>query len=77
MHSGATEVHVTLKKVENELELKVRDNGRGITLEEIEDSDSLGILGMQERTRNLGGKFRIHGIEGKGTSVNVAIPVKS
>jgi len=55
-HSRATKVVVILREDERSLfgdenlVLEIRDNGRGITEEEILNSKSLGLLGMKERT---------------------------
>jgi signal transduction histidine kinase len=75
-HAGATQVSVDLKQVGNEIILRVRDNGRGITRAEIKNTKSMGLLGMRERAPVLGGDFRIGRIPGaKGTRVTVNIPL--
>ena len=56
------------------LSLEVRDNGRGITEEEISGAKSLGIIGIRERVRYMGGEVRIEGSSGAGTVVTVSIP---
>ncbi len=67
-----------------ELEIKqaalhvcVTDNGRGIPADRLEHSKSLGILGMRERSRELGGTVEIHSPEGKGTRVEATLPLAS
>ena len=54
--------------------LEVRDNGKGISDEQIANPKSLGLLGMKERIIRLGGHFAVLGEEGKGTTVVVQIP---
>jgi signal transduction histidine kinase len=54
--------------------LQVADNGVGIAAEQTNGRRSLGLLGMQERARRLGGEMRISGEAGKGTRVTVTIP---
>lgn len=74
-HAGATHVSVNLKELEKGTTLTVRDNGRGITRNEISNSKSLGLLGMRERAALLGGTFKIGRIpRGTGTQVTVTIP---
>jgi signal transduction histidine kinase len=55
--------------------LEIRDNGKGITQEQIKDFKSLGIHGMEERALVFGGQVSIEGIAGKGTKVKVEIPL--
>lgn len=54
--------------------LEVRDNGRGIPPEKLSDPHSLGLLGMEERARALGGEVRIAPMPGGGTIVRLRIP---
>ena len=53
-HSRASEIEIYLSQVENHTYLEVRDNGvGGATL----DSSRLGLIGIKERTEQLGGAF--------------------
>lgn len=74
-HAHATRVEVTVRGNGACLELEVRDNGRGITEEEIYDVGSLGLLGIRERLLPFGGTFEIAGTAGEGTRVRVSIPL--
>ncbi|MFH1761625.1 MAG: PAS domain S-box protein [bacterium] len=74
-HSGATAVEIILKATHGILELKMSDNGKGITKEQIINHRSLGIIGMKERARSLHGNFDIQGSKGKGTILAVKIPL--
>lgn len=74
-HAHASQVKVSLVKKDNTLELKVKDNGRGIIEEKISDPKSLGLMGIQERVHSLDGKIHIRGIPNKGTTVTVSIPL--
>ena len=74
-HAGATQVQVHLKEAEGRINLEVEDNGRGIARAEINNSKSMGLLGMRERAALLGGTFHIGRIpRGVGTQVRVSIP---
>ena len=57
----------------------IRDNGIGFQLpEKISDlsrSGKLGLVGMQERVRLLGGNLEVKSEPGKGTSVIVEAPL--
>jgi PAS domain S-box-containing protein len=74
-HAKATRVKASLKKKGGKLELKVRDNGRGITEEKISDPKSFGFVGMKERAHFLDGTVEIRGIRDKGTLITVRIPL--
>jgi len=74
-HAKATRVEISLEERKSNLILEVKDNGRGITEEEVYASNSLGILGMRERAFLLGGELQIRGVPGKGTTVAVRVPL--
>jgi PAS domain S-box-containing protein len=74
-HAQATQVEVTLAETTAFLTLQVRDNGRGITESEIYNSQSIGLLGMQERARLRGGEIHLKGAPGRGTTVMVRLPL--
>ena len=76
-HAGAARVHVSLKATAEKVLLTVRDNGRGITQEQLAKPNSFGLLGMRERTHYRGGDVRISGKPGKGTLVKVDIPLRN
>lgn len=75
-HSSATHVRVALEDRSGTMVMEVKDNGRGITREEIGRRGSLGLLGMKERALMFGGTVEIQGRPGKGTSVIVRIPIR-
>ena len=73
-HAHATKVEAALKLEDGWVTLRVQDNGRGITEAEVANPDSLGLLGMKERTALLSGEIVFHrGPEG-GTIVTVRLP---
>jgi PAS domain S-box-containing protein len=80
-HSRATKVAVVLRESERSLfgdeslVLEIRDNGRGITEEEVLNQESLGLLGMKERVLAFGGELSIHGEPGGGTTLILKIPL--
>ncbi len=74
-HSGASRTDVRLDTDGEGLILEVCDNGRGIAEEERALSKSLGLLGMRERAKLLGGAFEIEGHPGEGTRVALRVPL--
>lgn len=73
-HAGATQVQILLKEKGDRLVLKVKDNGKGISKEDIANPASFGIIGIRERIRFRGGKLTFLGTPGRGTTVKISIP---
>jgi signal transduction histidine kinase len=73
-HSDATRVEIRLRQRPSELLLEVRDDGRGMTVEEMDASTSLGLIGMHERAAVVGGTLQLGGVRGRGTIVTLRIP---
>jgi PAS domain S-box-containing protein len=72
-HAKASAVDVTLAERDGVFELKVQDNGRGITLNNLRDPRAIGLLGMRERAALIGGTCRVSGRRGRGTLVAVRV----
>ena len=74
-HSAADRVEIRLSAIDEELRLEVRDNGRGIPRDQLAASQSLGLLGMRERARSLGGNLLVRGTPDVGTTVTLRVPL--
>jgi signal transduction histidine kinase len=78
-HAEAKRVDVLLDEEADEgahwLVLRVRDDGKGILAEEVNDRRALGILGMRERARRHGGTATFARLEPHGTEVTVRLPL--
>ena len=74
-HAQASKVNIRVEEANGALVLEVRDNGRGITDEEITGSSSLGLVGMRERANLLGGSIEIIGTAGRGTALILQVPI--
>jgi len=73
-HANATRVELRLRQRREELLLEIRDDGRGITLAQIDDPFSLGLIGIRERAGLAGGTVHFEGVAERGTIVSVRIP---
>jgi len=73
-HAAASRVNMSLKKKDDTFVVEVRDNGIGITEGRSTGSKSLGLIGIRERVRLLGGEAVIRGKPGEGTIVRVTLP---
>jgi signal transduction histidine kinase len=78
-HAKASEVEIRLHTTEDQLELSVKDNGRGFKLQEaLERAQSekrFGLLGMQERAYLMGGALETETGPGKGTILRIILPL--
>src|SRR4029453_5837662 len=63
-HAQATRIDVSLEEDDDEVLLRVQDNGRGILESERNGLGSLGLLGMRERADLIGGSLEIMGVQG-------------
>jgi PAS domain S-box-containing protein len=76
-HSGAQKAWITLVQRDNEIVVKVRDDGKGVVNEVAElrgGSTGVGIGGMNERAKDFGGTLKLSNAN-PGTMVEVTIPV--
>lgn len=76
-HARATEVQIRLYRRQDDLHFLVKDNGVGITPEQIQAPDAFGLLGIQERVLSIGGTLDIWGEPDNGTTVRVTAPFTS
>jgi signal transduction histidine kinase len=72
-HAGATQVEVLIEEEPEGLLLQVADDGRGITPEQIHDPRSIGLVGMSERARRMGGVVTFER-RAPGTVVTLRVP---
>lgn len=77
-HACSSRVDISLKQHPHNIHLTITDNGKGFpnnNKDRREPSMGMGILGMQERSTNLGGKFSIVSTENTGTRIDVELPL--
>jgi PAS domain S-box-containing protein len=75
-HARATEVRLTIRVEGDELTVSAWDNGIGIGAAKPQGGKSLGVLGIKERARTLGGGADVRGAPEGGTVVEIKVPVK-
>ena len=74
-HAAATRAEVTLQLEENGLTLRIVDNGKGMLLSAPDGRRRLGLVGMRERAYMLGGELKLQSSPGKGTQIEVTLPL--
>lgn len=77
-HAKATKVFIHLKRIPSwtpRLELTIKDNGRGITEQQIKSSRSFGLMGIRECLRPFGGTLKIEGIPDHSTTLTINLPL--
>jgi signal transduction histidine kinase len=74
-HANATRTELRLRERGDELLLEIRDDGLGVTEEQMGDPHSLGLIGIRERAALIGGTVQIEGVPGRGTIVSARIPM--
>lgn len=78
-HALARKVTVRIARQPHSVRLAIQDDGRGFnpatTLEAAAAGGHLGIVGMRERARAGGGTFKLESQPGKGTTVEVELPI--
>lgn len=72
-HASATCVRISVREQNDTLSVTIEDDGVGIEPER--RTAGLGLRGIEERVRDLGGTLHIHSTRGVGTSITIAVPI--
>ena len=73
-HSGARNAKVDVEHLAKSIVVRVTDDGRGF---DPGRTRGMGILGMEERVKRLGGTLRVESQPEKGTTVTAEFPIPS
>jgi signal transduction histidine kinase len=71
-HAHAKNANVSVKYNPQKVDVEISDDGIGF---DPQRSRGMGILGMQERVRQLGGSLNLQSGPGKGTTVHASFPI--
>lgn len=74
-YAKAKKVITWLTQDEQFVSLSIEDDGKGFDASQLSTTKSFGILGMKERVASLNGKFELITAPGKGTRIEIKIPV--
>ena len=74
-HAGASSVTMYLYRINGQLLISIRDDGRGIEAADMEKVQSLGLIGMRERVWGMRGEISVTGEEPPGTRIDIVLPL--
>jgi signal transduction histidine kinase len=76
-HSSASELRISLERDEEQIALRIRDNGVGVKGAGSGriPSSRLGLVGMRERVMQVGGHLEIHSQPGRGVFIQATVPL--
>ncbi|MFN8345278.1 MAG: histidine kinase [Spirosomataceae bacterium] len=74
-YAEATQIDISVTKVQNRLQLSYTDNGKGFTYDEAYRKKSLGLKNIETRTRMFDGTLEYKTQRDAGVSVKVSVPL--
>jgi len=74
-HTSASLVEISLVEGKHQLTLSISDNGQGFEPQAQSASPQFGLMSMRERSAMFGGTFSIESMAGKGTTLQVTLPL--
>jgi signal transduction histidine kinase len=75
-HAHAKQVNISLTRVDQMVSLRVQDDGKGISTDQINHPHSLGLMGIRERVLPWNGDVTISGQIGQGTTIFVQVSLE-
>ena len=78
VHGEARHIEVSVTRFGDDIELAIRDDGRGFDVESTRrDSRGLGLVSMEERVHTAGGEVMMWSKPGEGTTVLACVPARA
>lgn len=74
-HAKAKNVFSNMQLHNDQLILTIKDDGTGFDMQTLGIKKTLGLLGMQERTHMMGGRFQINSKAGEGTTIVITTSI--
>ena len=71
-HSRASHAKILVEQPSGTVALTIEDDGAGF---DPPRTRGMGLLGIEERVKQLGGKFEVQSQPGKGTALRISLPV--
>jgi signal transduction histidine kinase len=73
-HAQARRIDVALHGTPGQLRLQIKDDGVGMPARPLA-APGLGLFGIEERVRELGGRLQLYSQPGQGTSLKIEMPI--
>jgi signal transduction histidine kinase len=74
-HSGAEHISLRLDYTPDHLTIRVEDNGKGFSINEIADKQGSGLRNIKARVELMGGEMQVKSELGNGVVVQVRVPI--
>jgi signal transduction histidine kinase len=71
-HAQASAARVIVRQEPERLRVVVQDDGKGFDFRQVR---GLGLIGMEERAKHLGGRFHVESAPGRGTRIEIELPL--
>jgi signal transduction histidine kinase len=76
-HSGAKYVAVQLRQTADQIQITLRDSGKGFDVRAVGNGQGLGLTNMRERIRLVNGTIVIRSKPMGGTSIQACVPFRT
>lgn len=76
-HSGASNITVCMSANEREVLLRIQDDGKGFEKRQGDNKKSLGLQNAENRVLFMNGTFDLQSQSGKGTQIEIKLPLES
>jgi two-component system NarL family sensor kinase len=74
-HADCTEIQLSITEFDDQLNVYIKDNGKGLADGSVSESQGLGFKNIKERTELLNGELILES-DNRGTIVEVNIPIE-
>ncbi|MFM7896342.1 MAG: sensor histidine kinase [Flavobacterium sp.] len=71
-HANAKDISVSISQIENELQIKISDNGIGFDYES-KKKKSFGLTNIQNRVQEVNGRLLVESNQTKGTNYSIKV----
>ena len=77
-HAACDTIEITLKNVNNQLNIEIKDNGIGFDVDKVrESSEGVGINNIISRARLINATVSFNSVTNQGTTVNILLKAKA
>ncbi|HXD11167.1 MAG TPA: PAS domain-containing protein [Anaerolineales bacterium] len=72
-HAAATKLTISLRAIDDVVELQVVDNGKGFDVQSVSEAGGMGLTNLRDRAQKLKAQLEITSIPEKGTTIKIAV----